>query len=42
MRLSRAYGHNASKSLAAENPPRATNNADSHEYFAENSPDLPM
>jgi peptidyl-Lys metalloendopeptidase len=37
-----AYGHNASKSLAAENPPRATSNADSHEYFAENNPDLPM
>lgn len=37
-----AYGHNDSKSLAVENPPRATSNADSHEYFAENSPELPM
>lgn len=37
-----AYGHNGSKALAVENPPRATSNADSHEYFAENSPVLPM
>ncbi|AZO24301.1 MAG: peptidase M35 [Mesorhizobium sp.] len=36
------YGQNDAKTLAAENPPRATYNADNHEYFAENNPDLPM
>lgn len=36
------YGQDAAKVLAAENPPRATSNADNHEYFAENSPELPM
>jgi peptidyl-Lys metalloendopeptidase len=37
-----AYGHGDSKALAVVNPPRATSNADSHEYFAENEPQLPM
>ena len=37
-----AYGHNASKLLAVQNPPRATSNADSTEYFAENDPEIPM
>lgn len=35
-------GQNSAKLLAVENPPQATENADSHEYFAENSPELPM
>lgn len=35
-------GQNAAKELAVDNPPRATSNADSHEYFAENNPELPM
>lgn len=35
-------GQNTAKLLAVENPPQATENADSHEYFAENNPDLPM
>jgi peptidyl-Lys metalloendopeptidase len=30
-----AYGQSACKSLAISNPTKATNNADSHEYFAE-------
>ncbi len=33
-----AYGQTACKSLANTNPKRAVNNADSHEYFAENTP----
>ncbi len=33
-----AYGQSACKSLAISNPSRAVNNADSHEYFAENTP----
>ncbi|HYH94884.1 M35 family metallo-endopeptidase [Hyalangium sp.] len=33
-----AYGHSAAKSLAISDPTRALNNADSHEYFAENTP----
>lgn len=33
-----AYGQSAARSLAASNPTRALNNADSHEYFAENTP----
>ncbi|RAZ85310.1 peptidase M35 [Mesorhizobium hawassense] len=37
-----AYGQTSAKALAVVNPPRATSNADSHEYFAENSPELPM
>ncbi len=36
-----AYGQSACKSLANSNPSRATDNADSHEYFAENTPSLP-
>lgn len=35
-------GQNSAKELAVENRPQATSNADSHEYFAENSPELPM
>jgi peptidyl-Lys metalloendopeptidase len=33
-----AYGQSAAKSLATSNPTRALDNADSHEYFAENTP----
>ena len=33
-----AYGQTACKSLANKNPNKAINNADSHEYFAENNP----
>jgi len=33
-----AYGHSACKSLAISNPTNAVDNADSHEYFAENTP----
>ncbi|KAG8682406.1 hypothetical protein FRC08_014982, partial [Ceratobasidium sp. 394] len=33
-----AYGQSAAKSLAISNPARAIMNADSHEYFAENTP----
>lgn len=36
-----AYGQTACKNLANTNPSRATRNADSHEYFAENNPSLP-
>lgn len=36
-----AYGHSAAKSLALSNPTKALDNADSHEYFSENSPPLP-
>ncbi len=36
-----AYGQSAAKSLALSNPSKALDNADSHEYFAENSPPLP-
>jgi peptidyl-Lys metalloendopeptidase len=36
-----AYGQSAAKSLALSNPDLALNNADSHEYFAENTPALP-
>lgn len=36
-----AYGQSAAKSLARSNPTRAVDNADSHEYFAENTPSLP-
>jgi peptidyl-Lys metalloendopeptidase len=35
-------GQNTARLLAVENRPQATENADSYEYFAENSPDLPM
>ena len=37
-----AYGHEAAASLAASNPERATDNADSHEYFGENTPHLDL
>lgn len=33
-----AYGQTAAKNLARSNPTRAVDNADSHEYFAENNP----
>lgn len=33
-----AYGHAAAKNLANTNPARALDNADNHEYFAENTP----
>ncbi|WP_224360365.1 M35 family metallo-endopeptidase [Hyalangium versicolor] len=33
-----AYGQSAAKSLAKSNPTNARDNADSHEYFAENTP----
>jgi len=35
-----AYGQSAAKSLALSNPAQAIMNADSHEYFAENTPAL--
>jgi peptidyl-Lys metalloendopeptidase len=35
-----AYGQSAAKSLAISDPAKALDNADSHEYFAENSPPL--
>jgi peptidyl-Lys metalloendopeptidase len=35
-----AYGHTNCKNLAKSNPSLALNNADSHEYFAENTPVL--
>lgn len=37
-----AYGHAACKNLANSNPAQAVANADSHEYFAENTPPLSM
>ena len=36
-----AYGQAAAKSLAISDPAKALDNADSHEYFAENTPTLP-
>jgi peptidyl-Lys metalloendopeptidase len=33
-----AYGQTAAKRLAQQNPKRAIDNADNHEYFAENTP----
>ena len=33
-----AYGHTAAKRLAQKQPAKAVDNADSHEYFAENTP----
>lgn len=33
-----AYGQSACRSLANQNPKKAVDNADSHEYFAENTP----
>jgi peptidyl-Lys metalloendopeptidase len=35
-----AYGQSAAASLATSNPTRAADNADSHEYFSENTPAL--
>ncbi len=35
-----AYGQSAAKSLAISNAAQARQNADSHEYFAENTPGL--
>ena len=35
-----AYGQNAAKALAISDPAKALDNADSHEYFAENTPVL--
>jgi peptidyl-Lys metalloendopeptidase len=35
------YGQSGAKSLAISNPSQAINNADNHEYFAENTPALP-
>ncbi|HEV8240085.1 MAG TPA: M35 family metallo-endopeptidase [Thermoanaerobaculia bacterium] len=35
-----AYGQTACKKLAQKNPRKAVDNADSHEYFAENNPAL--
>lgn len=37
-----AYGQQAAMELATTNPDQAINNADNHEYFAENTPALPM
>jgi peptidyl-Lys metalloendopeptidase len=37
-----AYGQAACRTLATSNPDQAIDNADSHEYFAENNPALPM
>jgi peptidyl-Lys metalloendopeptidase len=36
------YGQSAAKALAASNPDAAISNADNHEYFSENTPNLPM
>lgn len=36
-----AYGQSACRSLTSSNSARARDNADSHEYFAENTPALP-
>jgi peptidyl-Lys metalloendopeptidase len=36
-----AYGKTACLSLAQTDPAHALDNADSHEYFAENTPALP-
>jgi peptidyl-Lys metalloendopeptidase len=36
-----AYGQTAARNLAISNPNNAVQNADSHEYFAENNPPLP-
>lgn len=34
------YGQSGAKSLAISNPANAVDNADNHEYFAENNPAL--
>ncbi len=36
------YGQSGARQLAAQDPDTAITNADSHEYFAENDPNLPM
>ena len=36
-----AYGQTAAASLAISDPAKALDNADSHEYFGENTPALP-
>ena len=36
-----AYGQTAAKRLAKRSPKKALDNADNHEYFAENTPALP-
>lgn len=36
------YGQSGARNLAQSNPDAAIRNADSHEYFAENTPQLPM
>lgn len=36
-----AYGQTAARNLAKNNPKQAVDNADNHEYFAENTPALP-
>jgi peptidyl-Lys metalloendopeptidase len=36
-----AYGQSAAAALAVSDPAKALDNADSHEYFAENTPPLP-
>ncbi len=36
-----AYGQTAAKNLALSSPAKALDNADNHEYFAENTPALP-
>jgi peptidyl-Lys metalloendopeptidase len=36
-----AYGQTNAKALASSDPDRAVDNADNHEYFAENTPPLP-
>ena len=35
------YGQTGAKNLAISNPDNAVDNADSHEYFSENTPSLP-
>jgi peptidyl-Lys metalloendopeptidase len=35
------YGQAGAKNLAITNPTQAIDNADNHEYFAENNPVLP-
>jgi peptidyl-Lys metalloendopeptidase len=36
------YGQSAARNLAKTNPDQAIDNADNHEYFAENNPRLSM
>lgn len=39
--LDYVYGQTGAKNLAVSDPDKAVNNADNHEYFAENTPALP-